>query len=48
METFYLYPENVNVLEDYYYVGVTGACYYKMASGQESGTMFQYSATFNN
>lgn len=48
MTEFYFYPDNVDVFEDYYFVGIVGACYYKMASGGESGTEFNIVATFNN
>ena len=48
MLTLYLYPSNVNVLEDYYFVGVSGGCYYTTPSGNASDALFQYSATFNN
>lgn len=48
MQTFYLCPNNVDVLEDYYYIGVSGGCYYTTASGSASGALFQYSASFDN
>lgn len=46
--TAYLYPENVDLLNDYYYVGVSGGCYHETSSGGERGTAFSYSASFNH
>lgn len=46
--TGYLYPENVDLLNDYYYVGVNGGCYYTGASGKPVSAVFNYSASFNH
>jgi len=46
--TAYYYPENVDLLNEYYYVGVSGGCYHVTSSGVERGTAFNYSASFNH
>lgn len=43
----FTYPQNKDVLVDYYYIGISGACWYKANNGNLIGTAFGISAGFN-
>lgn len=43
----FTFPQNVDVLKDYYYIGFSGACYYRTSSGQQSDALFGISGAFN-
>lgn len=44
----FTFPKGVDVLKSYYYVSISGACYYKTSSGGQSDALFGISGAFNS
>lgn len=47
-EATFAYPQNMDFLNDYYYVGVSGGCYYRGPSGNQTSALFGIYAYLNS